>query len=142
MHRFLFVVVWALISWGCTTTAEAPVVDEKAPPPQVPLSGEWVLLSMNGTPLAELTVSLEFQGTQIAGMSFCNSYSSSITVDGDTVTVDPAIAATKLFCPEGDTMTLEQAYFEALGSVASYAVVDAQLELRDATGQAILVYQR
>ncbi|MBM4412474.1 MAG: META domain-containing protein [Chloroflexi bacterium] len=142
MHRFVIVMVWALISWGCTTTPEAPVVDEKAPPPQAPLSGEWVLLSMNGTPLAELTVSLEFQGTQIAGMSFCNTYSSNITVDGDTVTINPAIAATKMFCPEGDTMTREQAYFDALSAVASYAVVGEQLELRDVTGQAILVYQR
>lgn len=144
MRRVLMIVLMALMMWGCASesTVPAPVTPAPAVETTDPLRGEWVLYAMNGETLTESVVSLEFTDGQIAGMSFCNNYSSTITVSGDAFTVDSAIVATKMFCPEGNAMDREQAYFVALGTVTSYAVVDGRLTLRDASQTPVLVYQR
>lgn len=145
MHRLLLLIVMAVISWGCSMVP-ATVVPE-SPTPMTPasidtLSGEWILQQMNGESLTELTVSLEFTAAQATGVSFCNNYSTTVTADGDALTFDAAIVATKMLCPEGDTMQREQVYFETLGTITTYAEIDGRLELRDASGKPVLVYQR
>lgn len=142
MRRFLMMSMLLVVSWGCASAPEAMVTQVPAPAVVDTLSGEWLLTQMNGESLAELTVSLEFQDTMLAGQGFCNNYNTTITVDGASLTVDPAIGATKMMCPEGDTMQREQAYFDTLAKVKTYAEVDGRLELRDERGTPVLVYQR
>ena len=142
MRRLLIIGMMALVSWGCTSAPEAVAPEATAPVVMNTLSGEWILQQMNGETLDELTVSLEIQDTQISGVGFCNNYNTTIAVDGTSMTVDPAIGATKMMCPEGDTMQREQTYFETLGKIKTYAEVDGRLELRDETGTPVLVYQR
>ncbi len=142
MRRLLIMSMIAFVSWGCTAAPEVVVPEATAPATTNTLSGEWMLQQMNGETLAELTVSLEIQDTQVSGVGFCNNYNATIAVDGTSITVDSAIGATKMMCPEGDTMQREQMYFEMLGKVKTYAEVDGRLELRDETGTPVLVYQR
>ena len=142
MRRLLIIGMMAFVGWGCTSAPEAVVPDATAPVTMNTLSGEWVLQQMNGETLDELTVSLEIQDTQISGVGFCNNYNTTIAVDGTSITIDSAIGATKMMCPEGDTMQREQQYFETLGKIKTYAAVDGRLELRDETGTPVLVYQR
>lgn len=105
------------------------------------LLGTWLLESMNGTSFGSRTVSLTFQDNQINGVGFCNSYSSTITVEGATLAV-PVIVSTKKLCLDDDRMQREREYFAVLTTVESY-VVDAQrLELRDAMQVPVLVYRR
>ena len=142
MRRLLIIGMMMFVSWGCTSTSEAVVPDAPVPATMNTLSGEWMLQQMNGETLDELTVSLEIQDTQISGVGFCNNYNTTIAVDGTSITIDSAIGATKMMCPEGDTMQREQQYFETLGKIKTYAAVDGRLELRDETGTPVLVYQR
>lgn len=142
MRRLLIMSMLVFVSWGCTSAPEAVVPEATVPAVMNTLSGEWMLQQMNGETLDELTVSLEIQGTQISGVGFCNNYNTTMTIDGASLTVNPAIAATKMMCPEGDTMQREQTYFETLGKVTTYAEVDGRLELRDEAGTPVLVYQR
>lgn len=142
MRRLLIMSMMVFVSWGCASVPEATETQVPAPAAVDTLSGEWMLTQMNGEALAELTVSLEFQDKMLAGQGFCNNYTTSITVDGASLTVDSAIGATKMMCPEGDTMQREQTYFETLAKVKTYAEVDGRLELRDESGTPVLVYQR
>ncbi|MFZ9859393.1 MAG: META domain-containing protein [Roseiflexaceae bacterium] len=142
MRRLLILSMMVLVSWGCALSSAEVTPQATVTSAVDTLSGEWLLQQMNGETLAELTVSLEFQANQIAGVGFCNNYSATITVDESSFVVDPAISATRMMCPEGDTMQQEQVYFETLTKVASFAEVDGRLELRDETGAVVLVYQR
>jgi heat shock protein HslJ len=142
MRRLLVMGLMVWFSWGCTSAPAAIVPQATTTVATDVLRGEWILQQMKGEALDELTVSLDIQDNQISGVSFCNNYNSTITVNGNSLIVDPAIAATKMFCPEGDTMQREQTYFETLGKVKTYTEVDGRLELRDETGTPVLVYQR
>lgn len=142
MRRLFIISMIALVSWGCASTSESVVSESAVPVERKTLSGEWVLQQMNGEPLDELTVSLEIQDTQVSGVGFCNNYNTTIAIDGASITIDSAIGATKMMCPEGDTMQREQTYFETLGKIKSYVEVDGRLELHDETGTPVLVYQR
>lgn len=142
MRRLLIISMMVLVSWGCASTPEAVTPAATAPVVTDLLSGEWVLQQMNGAPLSELTVSLDIQDNQISGVSFCNNYNATIIVEGSSFVVDPAISATRMMCPEGDTMQQEQVYFETLTKVKTFADVDGRLELRDESGTPVLVYQR
>lgn len=142
MRRLLIMSMLVLVSWGCTPAPEAIAPEATAPTTKDILNGEWILKEMNGESLAESTASLEFNNGQAAGISFCNNYSTTITVEGNELTFDSAIAATKMMCPEGDAMQREQMYFEALTKVKTYAEVEGRLELRDETGTPLLVYLR
>ncbi len=141
MHRMIVGLVMVLMLWGCTPRhATAPAASDTAV--TNPFTGEWILQSMNGETVVERAVTLQSQPGQVTGKGFCNNYSSAMTIDGAALTIGPAIAATKMLCPDGNTMQYEQAYFAALGRVATYAVVDGRLELRDDTQTPVLIYQR
>ena len=58
----------------------------------------------------------------MSGTAGCNNYSASYTVDGNAITIGPAIS-TMMFCadPEG-VMEQEMAYLQALPSAATYVV--------------------
>jgi heat shock protein HslJ len=60
-------------------------------------------------------------------------------VQGDSLTIKPAIAASMMACPQAQ-MAVEAAYLAALPTVATYAIDGSTLTLSDASGKAILVY--
>jgi heat shock protein HslJ len=142
MRRFMMLCMMVFVSWGCASTPEAVTPPTPTTVTSNTVSGEWVLQQMNGVALAEQTVSLDIQQNQISGVSFCNNYNATIMIDESSFVVDPAISATRMMCPEGDTMQQEQVYFETLAKVKTFVVIDATLELRDESGTPVLVYQR
>jgi heat shock protein HslJ len=74
--------------------------------------GEWVLVSGVPQP-AGGTATLVVEDAQLSGISFCNHYSGSYTLDGDAVAVD-GLGGTDMGCDPGVTAA-ETAFLAALG---------------------------
>lgn len=85
-------------------------------------------------------VSLMFQGSTAGGKSACNRYHGNVTIGEDTLTFGQLLS-TKMAC-QPPLMEIEQAYLRALDSVARWHLADGDLELRDGTGRALLVFAR
>lgn len=85
-------------------------------------------------------VTVEFRDGQLGGNAGCNNYFGSYEVDGNNLTIGPT-GMTEMYCgaPEG-VMDQESAYLAALQSAASYQVVDDQLQIANAEGEAVLTY--
>jgi heat shock protein HslJ len=107
------------------------------------LDGEWALLALNGASLlSDTTINAAFVDGQVTGFSGCNSYFGAYMEGRSTIRFE-GIGMTAMAClePQG-AMDQEQAYVQALQQVVKYSLVDAQLELLDAFGVALLVYER
>ena len=76
-------------------------------------------------------VSAKFADGRISGHSGCNTYRTSFTQDGSTLTFGKDIVTTRMACPSGPS-AVEQAYLERLPKVASFARagIDAHAEGR------------
>ena len=103
----------------------------------------WVATSLGTTPiLPGTTIDVVFgEDNKLAGTAGCNRYSAACTIDGERVTVGPAVA-TRMYCgaPEG-IMEQEAAYFAALQKAKVSRVVDGRLQLGPAAGVVTLVYE-
>jgi len=108
---------------------------------------QWQLTSYNNGKGGVVSVlvgteitALFSQDGHMSGSAGCNNYNAAYEVEGDRITIGPA-ASTMMMCPgpEG-LMEQEQTYLAALESVASYRIEGDNLELRDASGQAMLSY--
>lgn len=85
-----------------------------------------------------LTVTLAEDGS-VTGHAGCNSFRSSYTASGSSLTI-AAPAATKKLCGEPDgIMQQESAFLGALSKVASYYVENETLQLRDPGGAVLAV---
>lgn len=131
----------ALVAAACTTGATPE------PKANLPLEGTaWQLASYIGPEGTELPVpdgvaaTASFEGGTVSGNGGCNRYNGSYTLDGDKLTIGP-VASTQMAC-EGPAGTLESLYFVALGQVASYAIDDVTLLLKNADGDAILTFEQ
>jgi heat shock protein HslJ len=102
------------------------------------LSGDAFASPITGT---ELTATLAENGA-LTGSAGCNNYTTSYTVDGDTIDIDPA-AATRKFCaePKG-VMDQEAAHLAALDHAAQYELVGKTAALLSAGGQRLVTYAR
>lgn len=80
-----------------------------------------------------ITANFGEDGT-LSGNAGCNQYTTSYTVDGEAITIQPA-ASTMMMCaePEG-VMEQETLYLQALTTAATYQVDGATLTLRTADG--------
>jgi heat shock protein HslJ len=111
---------------------------------------EWVLTSLNGERLIEDTsITLFFEEAFLGGSMTCNGYgggpdSGKYVVRGDgTLTVVRPLAVTVQLCPSPEgIMEQEEAYIEALRSVATYRVIVDRLEISSAAGETSLVFVR
>ena len=76
----------------------------------------------------------------LSGNASVNQYNATYAVPGeDTMTIDSAIATTKMAGPE-ELMAQEAAYLAALPQTATYTIDGDQLWLRDANGAALAQY--
>jgi heat shock protein HslJ/dipeptidyl aminopeptidase/acylaminoacyl peptidase len=128
------------IGIGEDTSPAATVAPEASP-----LAGtEWVLVSMKGeAPLVGTHVTLTFQQDQFGGFAGCNRYGGQYEATSNGKLEFGLLEITLMACasPPG-VMQQEQAYVEALRASAAYRLGGDRLELADASGQAILVYDR
>ena len=75
----------------------------------------------------------------LTGNASINRYTTTFTTSGDTMSIDAAIATTKMAGPD-DLMKQEAAYLAALPTTATFAIEGDELWLRDSTGAALAHY--
>lgn len=108
---------------------------------QTELAGtSWSLSLLNGDGLLLLSiVTAEFgEDGSVSGIAGCNGYSASYDVDGDQIDISTPVT-TSSSCRER-LMNQESAYLETLETIVSYQSRGTTLEMRDAQGRAMLVY--
>jgi heat shock protein HslJ len=112
-----------------------------------PLEGiTWVLVAFsqdeaNSAFLAEHQISAFFDPVQhlVGGTAACNSYSAEYALDGERISLGPAMS-TLMACDE-PRMTLETLYLATLGSIVAYQIESGQLILSDLQGTPLLVFR-
>ena len=130
-----------LVSLAGVASAQSPAASPAAP---TLVGTEWHLVSTGSggtqTPVpAGVTATLQIDGTLAGGTGGCNRYMAQVT-SSDTALSFGDIASTMMACPEPQ-MSFETAYLAALGTVTAYTIADQTLNLLDASGNAVLVYQ-
>ena len=104
----------------------------------------WVATSLGTAPILQgTTIDAVFvEDNRLAGTAGCNRYSAACTIDGERVTVGPAVA-TRMYCgaPEG-IMEQEAAYLAALATAATYRLEGTKLELRTASDEIAASFAR
>ena len=116
-------------------------------PPASLAGAEWILTAYNNGQDAVVSVLIGTEITaafgdngQLAGSAGCNTYGASYEVDGDQITLGPAVT-TRMWCPEPEgIMDQENAFLAALGSAATYKVQGDKLEMRTADGALALQF--
>ncbi len=84
--------------------------------------------------VADSTVTMDFAPDgKVAGSAGCNTYTSSYQTHGDRLRFTPA-AATRRMCTASGVLEQEQAFFQALASVAAMRREGDRLEMRTAAG--------
>ncbi|MCZ9318667.1 MAG: META domain-containing protein, partial [Methanocorpusculum sp.] len=96
------------------------------------LANEWVLEGNS-----DVTLNLTADGS-FNGQAPVNLYFGSYTETADGLTFS-AVGSTMMAGPE-DAMNAESKFYEALGTVAGYKVVDGKLFLTDAAGNTVLTF--
>jgi heat shock protein HslJ len=108
------------------------------------LSGtDWVLTAMTPSVpgLTRVTVTAQFADGALSGHSGCNTYRTSYTQDGSSLTVAPDVVSTKIACPSA-LSAIERAYLTRLPEVRSFSRSGSTLTLKDADGKALLTYTK
>ncbi len=110
---------------------------------QAPLDGtEWSLISMDGeATLQGHPVTLYFRG-ETGGSAGCNSYGGKYEVDGNSLRFPEGISSTAMACASEDAMNQETEFLRALQQTETYRIAGDRLELMDARGQLILVFEK
>jgi len=91
-------------------------------------------------PPVDAEVTLTFEDGAAGGKSACNRYRSAVTIGDDTLTFGMAIG-TRMACSP-PLMEVEARYLRTLESVARWQLIDGKLELRDSTGQTLLIFSQ
>lgn len=105
----------------------------------------WRLLAVaddNGQlvmPVAGTEATVTFQGGDLGGNASCNTYFGAYTVDGNALTIEVG-GMTMMMCPE-PIMAQEMAFTARLQEAASYAITADQLQILNADGQVVLVFE-
>ncbi|MFQ5569948.1 MAG: META domain-containing protein [Rhodothermales bacterium] len=140
--RFIPILVFVLCSWLITSCELVGGSDVSVQPR---LEGtQWILTVLNGHPPATNTnITLDFGDGTAGGFAGCNWYGGSFTatITGSLALSD--VAMTERLCqdPPG-VMEQEGAYVQAFLDTRRYRVKDDRLELEDATGTTILIFER
>lgn len=101
----------------------------------------WALTTLEGEPvLAGTFVTAQFgEDGSVGGSAGCNTYSASYELDGNKLSIGPAMS-TMMAC-EPQVTAQEGAYLAMLDSVASYKVEGENLSLYDADKAEVATYE-
>jgi heat shock protein HslJ len=114
---------------------------------QVPLENTpWKLaLVHDGSALAdvldETEITAVFVDGQLTGSAGCNNYMAEYKLSGDKLTLGMAAATRKMCAAPDGVMEQEQAYLASLGSAVGFRIEDGRLDLLDAEGAPVAVYE-
>ncbi len=130
-NRYFLFFILALVLSACQTRS------------QTVLTGStWSLNLLNGHSLVPGShIEVQFDQDNLSGFSGCNSYGGSFQISGDHFLVGDEIAATAMACltPEG-VNEQEREYLKALREAATYTVSGNHLEIKDSSGNLLLVF--
>ena len=130
----------AAMTAGLLVAALAPAAGAQSPAPNQLAGTDWLLGSVEGTPVVSGTnATLLFAEQEVGGNGGCNRFFTDYTTDGVSALSFGPIGSTRMACDEA-TNALEQSYFTALGAVTGYTLGDGTLELTNATGEAELTF--
>ena len=142
----------ALLAAACQATNPAATATATAQPPAgpTPVSAEpagggseklfahrWALTEAAGQPVAPTGDAKEahllfFPPNRLGGSTGCNRLNGTFELIGGGQLKFSPLATTRMMCPEPAAAT-ETRFVQALGTVKTYYVTDAALELRDGT---------
>jgi copper homeostasis protein (lipoprotein) len=126
-------ILLAALLAGCAGTPQQPGRAEL-------LETYWRPVEIHGKPVPPQTgmpephIVLQKEGSRLRGHAGCNSMSGGYTLSGDALRFEP-MAMTRRACLGDGANALESAFVAALGATASYRIIAASLELRDAEGK-------
>lgn len=108
--------------------------------------GTWVATRYNNGRGAAVSILADTQITalfgddgSLTGSAGCNNYMTDYTIDGATISIQPA-ASTRKACP-GPIMQQENEYLSALPTAAMFSIRGDKLELRTADGALVASYR-
>ncbi len=104
----------------------------------------WKLTALNSqAPVtAGNQITLNFDpNNRISGNSGCNSYGGDYAVNGSALTIGEMLS-TLMACADQSVNDQEAVYDQAMGSVASFEITNGQLNLKDAGGKVILIFNK
>jgi heat shock protein HslJ len=99
------------------------------------LNSEGVLAK--ALPSSEATA--EFRAGSVGGNASCNSFFGSYEIDGEELSVELG-GMTEMYCAPEELMEQEGDYLAALGSAASYSIVEDLLQIESSDGTPVLTY--
>ena len=108
---------------SCVVLLAACAAPAPSPAPADP-TGEWLLASLHGEPVAD-PVSLTLRDGEASGVGPCNRFRGSAAVRGETIALGPLVA-TRRACPG---LALEDAWLGALTDATRFAVSGPALTL-------------
>ena len=101
----------------------------------------WKLQTLNGSnPVTDSYISLYFRNQQISGFSGCNQYGGQYTQEAGKLQIS-GIQSTLIGCSK-EINDQETVYDAALTKVISYSYNNGKLTCADASGKALLVFQK
>lgn len=121
---------------GLALAVLAPALPAPALAQTTPISDiEWTVEEIPGVgDLGEKAPTLTIaQDGRVSGNGGCNQFFATAAIDGDKLSFSE-IGSTFMACEE-PMMSVEKAYFAALGATAGYRIEEGQLLLLDAQGQ-------
>jgi heat shock protein HslJ len=110
-------------------------------------SNDWSLTGFNNgkdaivSVISDTSITASF-GTdgKMSGLSGCNTYNADYTVEGEKISIGPAMT-TRMFCAGEGVMEQEMAYLQALEKAATFKIEGEMLTLFDAQGLILATYQ-
>lgn len=139
LYLFALIVMVGLIVGCGSGDSESEAVSGDSD--QQDLAGtSWSLSLLRGDGLLLLSIVIaEFdQDGSVSGIAGCNGYTASYDTEGDQISITNVVT-TSSTCRDR-LMSQETSYLETLETVVSYQVLGTTLEMRDAEGRAMLVY--
>ena len=138
----LVMILIAAIAAGCGIRT-GNTTDNPGPDADGLLGVEWTLTAINGAaPLESSTTTLTLENGEAGGSAGCNSYGGKYLVQGRKLSFEE-LFNTEMACeaPAG-IMEQEMNFLQTLRQTASFEVDGSRLELRNAAGEASLVFER
>lgn len=135
--------VMALLSLAACNSAKKKTGNEK----DTIKEGSWNLISLAGTPVAELgetdrKVSFKLAADQdrVNGFSGCNTFMGQYHLDKNQTLQFSGLASTRMACP--DNSFNENEFLKILEKTASYNLEKGQLSLLDDAGKTLAVFEK
>lgn len=147
-RRRAILILSLLVVMGLISACQGGIGGEQRGAPEGLVGTEWTLTSLRGYSLIEETeIPLYFTDRYLGGRMTCNHYGGGpdsgayTATDDGSFTIDE-VAVTVRLClePEG-VMEQEAAYIEALLDAATYQIINDRLEITDASGETLLVFE-